>query len=161
MVYGDDIRINESGTDATSQMLISADKLTKSFYSTISADLGIINRPNILTDEKILQEYTSNFSNAKADWLFVPAGPAEDSYDALKDRTGKPEVTASTIFTSYLCQVPKSKVPASMAVSVLLADLVFLRALWTLIMLGGVYFAGKRDKKGKLSTETFCFRFPF
>jgi hypothetical protein len=127
-------------------MLYSATTLAKSFYSAISADLGS-NKPNILTDEAALQKYTSNYSTI--DFNLVSAGPAYDSYDALKPVLGKPQITPSTIFTTYLCQTPERKLTTALVISVLLADLVLLRALWSIMTLVAVYFVKARDAKGE------------
>jgi hypothetical protein len=43
-------------------MLYLANRLAKSLYSAISADLGIVNGSNILTNEATLQSFTSNYT---------------------------------------------------------------------------------------------------
>ncbi|GME56260.1 gnat family n-acetyltransferase [Neofusicoccum parvum] len=133
-------------------MLRSADNLAKAFYSTILADLGVQAGPNILLDEETLQQFTREYGNIGVDW--VPAGPANGSYESLKNVTGRPSIKASTISNSYLCQVPVAKVPASMIVAVLLADLVFLRTLWTAVKMASVWVAEKKDPKGMFVHDT-------
>lgn len=128
-------------------MLFSADTLAKSFYSAISVDLGIVDGSNVLPNEALLQQYTSNYS--AVDFGMMVAGPATASYNELKAKTGKPEVTQSTIFTTYLCQTPTRKLAISLVVSVLLANLVLLRALWTILTLIAGYFVEARDPKGE------------
>jgi hypothetical protein len=140
------VEIDPSFTSPLDQMLYSADTLAKSFYSAISADLGIVNASNVLTNEATLQKFTGNYSNIK--FVLVSAGPASDSYDTLKAVTGKPEVTPSTIFTTYLCQTPERKLTTALIVSVLLANLVLLRALWSIMTFVAVHIVNARDPKG-------------
>lgn len=143
--YGENIFIEEPALEA--RMFIASDRLAKAFYSAILADLGDANGPNILTDESKLQSFTSNFSNVDVDW--VPVGPANNSYKALRDFTGEPQINRSTIVTNYLCQTPVPKVAISLVVAVLLANIVFLRALWLVVMLTAGYFVERNDPKGK------------
>jgi len=128
-------------------MLVSADSLAKAFHSAISADLGVVNGSNILTDPKSLQQFTSNYGSI--DFDHVAAGPATDSYDALKAVTGEPKVMESTIFTTYLCQTPERKLTTALVISVLLANLVLLRALWSAVTLVATKIVDARDPKGK------------
>jgi hypothetical protein len=134
-------------------MLYSADTLAKSFYSAVYADLGRVNGSNILTNEDILQKLTSNYSNIA--FNKVSAGPATDSYEALKETTGKPVLTPSTIFTTYLCQIPERKLTTTLIVSVLLANLVLLRALWTIISFVAVHVTEAQDAKGTPIRSTY------
>ncbi|KAL9117268.1 MAG: hypothetical protein Q9187_006197 [Circinaria calcarea] len=48
-------------------------------------------------------------------------------------QTGKVEITPSVIFAKYLCQVPQRKSGGSLFLSILLADLVLLQALWKVV----------------------------
>ncbi|KAA8620765.1 hypothetical protein PtrSN002B_011448 [Pyrenophora tritici-repentis] len=91
------VTIDGNSTDPFSLMLVSADSLAKAFYSTISADLGVVNGPNILTNQESLQQFTSDYGNIEIH--LIAAGPASDSYDTPKTVTGEPKVTESTIFT--------------------------------------------------------------
>ncbi|KAI2479999.1 hypothetical protein Ptr902_08180 [Pyrenophora tritici-repentis] len=141
------ITIDGNSTDPFSLMLVSADSLAKAFYSTISADLGVVNGPNILTNQESLQQFTSDYGNIEIH--LIAAGPASDSYDTLKTVTGEPKVTESTIFTTYLCQTPVRKLTPALIISVLLANLVLLRALWSVMTLVAVQIVDTRDPKGK------------
>jgi len=115
---------------------IPADSVVKSFYSTILTDLGQVASasPNILTSATTLQHFTANFSmilDPNQDNIAnAYPGPALQDYDKLKSQTGPLGTTTSVIFSKYLCQVPKLKSAGSLFVSILLADLVFLQALW-------------------------------
>jgi hypothetical protein len=144
------VKIDATFTLPLDQMLYSADTLAKSFYSAISADLGIVNGPSILTNAATLQHYTGNYSNIE--FNLVSAGPASDSYEALEAVTGEPTVTPSMIFTTYLCQTPERKLTTALIVSVLLANLVLLRALWSIMTFVAVHVVEARDPKGN-----YCF----
>lgn len=139
--------IDANAETPLNQMLYSADSLAKAFYSAISADLGMMNGPNILTNEATLQSFTSNYSNIVFDLL--SAGPATASYDDLKAVMGKPHITSSTIFTTYLCQTPERKLTSALIISVLLANLVLLRALWSIFTVTATYLAKKENPKGE------------
>jgi len=116
---------------------IIADSLAKSFHSTIMADLGQISSSsvNILTNATALQYFTSNFSLALQHIANAPPGPALLDYDTLKSETGPLLITPSVIFSKYLCQVPQRKSVGNIFIAVLVADLVFLQALWQLLRL--------------------------
>ena len=81
---------------------IPADRLAKSFESTILTDLGqITTRPNVLIDERLLQNFTSDFSDIFQKWDEV--GPAQADYNSLKASTGPLQVNPSVLATNYLC----------------------------------------------------------
>jgi hypothetical protein len=67
---------------------------------------------------------------------------------------GKPHITPSTIFTTYLCQTPERKLTTALIISVLLANLVLLRALWTIVTMVATYLAKANDPKGMLKLQT-------
>lgn len=132
------------------------DKLAKSFESTILTDLGQINaRPNVLVDPKLLQNYTSVFEawfDVRGDvnnrWHGIPATA---NYEKLRRSTGPIGVNPSTLAISYLCQIPKRKPPGDLFISVLVADLVFLQALWLVFTFGMGYWMKRKDE-----TTDYC-----
>lgn len=52
--------------------------------------------------------------------------------------------------TNYLCQVPVRKPWGNLVTSILVADLVFLRALWSLIGVAASYFAKRKTTTGNV-----------
>jgi hypothetical protein len=109
----------------------SADYLAKSAYSTVLTDLGQVSAtPNILTDPEYLSFFTLNFTEAKRNISNAYPGPTDTPYGT--SGTGTLGTTPSVISTKYLCQVPKRKPAGDIFVSVVVADLVFLQALWFL-----------------------------
>lgn len=102
-----------------------ADQYVKVLYSAILTDLGSFSSDNILINASLLQEYTQEFQSA--------AG-ARQSYNELKDSgIGPLNITPSTIYAEYLCQVPQRKPIGPLLVSIFVADLVLLRAVWTIL----------------------------
>jgi hypothetical protein len=127
------------------------DRLAKSFESTILTDLGQVKaKPNVLIDAELLQRYTSEF--ARWDSLRDPywrGTPARADFQTLRHTTGPLVVRPSTLAINYLCQIPKRKPVADLLISVLVADLVFLQALWLLFTLGIGYWLKSRDERSE------------
>ena len=111
----------------------SADTLAKASYSTVLADLGSAASSNILIDSDYLSYFTSNFSEARHNIANAYPGPSTTSYGTAG--SGPLGTTPSVISTKYLCQVPQRKSSGNLFVGVLVADLVFLQALWFLFKL--------------------------
>lgn len=122
---------------------IPADSLAKSLYYTVLADLGqnTTSYINILTDPNLLSYFTQNFTNipsvissTKQDGQTVELDQALalKPFSQSSPGTGPLEITVSTLVTNYLCQVPRLKSAGSLVVSVLVADLVLLQAIWQL-----------------------------
>jgi hypothetical protein len=131
---------------------IQADSAAKSFQSTVLTDLGQKSSriPNILTNATALQFFTSNFSKIMSSTTGINAlpGPAVTDYNSLKASTGLLGTTPSVISTNYLCQVPRRKATGSLIVAILLADLVFLQALWQLFLLITNTWLLTKEKQG-------------
>ncbi|EXJ73723.1 uncharacterized protein A1O5_03485 [Cladophialophora psammophila CBS 110553] len=140
---------------------IAADSLAKSFYSTIMTDLGQTATttttatttssgvpPNILTNATALQYFSKNITYMQGFIVNAIPGPANDSYKALKDQTGPLGTSPAVISTKYLCQVPKRKSLGTLVVSILVADLVFLQALWKVFTLGTEAWLTHKDPRG-------------
>ncbi|CAJ0547373.1 Ff.00g041270.m01.CDS01 [Fusarium sp. VM40] len=114
---------------------IEADTLAKAAYSTILVDLGQTKpESNILTDTKLLTDFTSSFTGLKSAVNLFP-GPANDSYAVLGKSTGPLGIKPSVILTFYVCQVPRLKPAGNLIVAVIVADLVLLQAVWQLYKL--------------------------
>jgi hypothetical protein len=128
-----------------------ADTLAKVFESTIMTDLGQRNHtPNILADAELLQHFTANFSMINAtvinqQGLIGRTGRVTQDYNTLKSTTGTLIVHPSTIAARYLCQVPRLKSTGNLLLSVLVADLVLLQALWTITMWIATLVTNRRD----------------
>ena len=123
-----------ASTDFSPNVWIAADSLAKSFYSTIMTDLGQSDtQSNIILNATALQYFTSNFSDMQEATINAIPGPANDSYELLKDQTGPLNTSTSTITEKYLCQIPQRKSTGTLILSILVADLVFLQACWKLL----------------------------
>lgn len=123
------------------------DRLAKAFESTILTDLGQVDAgPNVLVDAKLLQKYTTDFpawyNASNPMWVGIPATA---DYEALKKTTGPLVVNPSTLAITYLCQIPKRKPAGDLITSVLVADLVFLQALWLVFTFVLGYLVQRED----------------
>jgi len=127
-----------------SEFLIeTVDRLAKSLYSFILADLGQSTPSNILAHPSLLMEFvnlTENQIPSPYNGLSGSLGyPPMDSETAFFNQTQKfaglsiPSIDPSTISAQYLCQVPVRKSIGSLIISILVADLVFLQALWKIL----------------------------
>lgn len=118
---------------------IEADGLAKSFYATILADLGQSSRDNMLENAALLEHFTSNLTgtidgqNGWVEAAWLATNPATQSYNKIKHITGDLTIIPSVISAQYLCRIPKLKSTGSLFLSILLADLVFLQALWKVL----------------------------
>lgn len=144
----------------------------KAFYSLVLVDLGQRETPNLFLDEDLLKYALDApddiFRTTDSEWLgsdkvytTLDANeyctlcspnetscdtyvPMNQSYNAFKDQLGPLNTTAATIFMQYACSVPQARSVGTTFLSVLLADLVFLQALWTLFNLVTAWFMGRR-----------------
>jgi hypothetical protein len=151
--------IVNKGNKTQPEIWLQADRLAKSMYSTVMADLGQTNAthgPSLLNDPATLQKYSSNFSwiADNSNVMTLAFSPLEQNdYETLRrnGETGPLEFSPSVIATKYLCQVPKLKSAGDIFMSVLLADLVFLSLAWKLFTLGVDYFF-----LGKQPSANYC-----
>ena len=129
---------------------IPADTLVKSTYASILTDLGQPATPqNLLTDPDLLKHFTSNFSEAAQHKANAQPGPLTEAYATAGATTGPLGTTPSVLSTTYICETPQLKSGGNLVVSVLLADLVFLQALWKLFTLAvGGFALRKRPRAG-------------
>lgn len=122
--------------------------LAKSFMSVILTDLGqTTTEQNILTAERLLQHFTADFPEAVSRQQ-PGSGTALEDYDSLKDTTGPLVVAPATLAVSYLCNVPRRKPWSELIVSILVADLVFMRALWSIFTFAMSSWLKAKDKTG-------------
>ena len=105
--------------------------------------------PNILTNATALQIYTKSFNCTASDRQSAIEGPAILPYDDLKDMTGPLRTGPSYISTEYLCQVPQRKSTGNLIVSVMVADLVLLQALWQLYKLAVDFFCVRKKPEAQ------------
>ena len=124
--------------DIDPNIWIEVDSFAKSFYASIMADLGQVSTDNILANGALLESFTSNITNmtnngTSVETFWLKAGPARQSYNEIKDITGPLQINPSVIYAQYFCQVPVLKSGGSLFLAILVADLVFLQALWKIL----------------------------
>lgn len=116
-------------------MVPQVDVFAKSFYSAVLTDLGQ-NKTNLLLHHdslKYLQDQAT---------MNVTSTTAGVNTTALQDL----KAVSATLFMQYQCSVPVLKGVGSVIISVLLADLVFLQALWLLLNFGSVWWLTRKTK---------------
>lgn len=137
-----------------------ADNFAKAFYSSIMADLGNANTQNILTNSTLLQRYSLQINNMPA-LINLPrlsGGPAGASYNELRSTPtmGNLSITPSTFFTEYLCEVPRRKPTGTLFLTVLVADLVLLQAVWTIVTFIAAAINERRNKNANVNVCERC-----
>lgn len=142
-----------------------ADRLAKAMFSAITADLGQTSTEYIsadgtptdmsmITSADRLEHWTENLtqiwdastvSNKKP--LLGYGWMQMSQYQTSKFPVS---FSPSTISATYTCQVPRLKSGANIFISILIADLVLLRAAWTLYNYLVDYFLKTRDPMANL-----------
>ena len=138
--------------NAAPNIWTTSDSLAKSFYSTIMTDLGQTStRPNILLNATALQYFSQTFGGnyVYGSRQSIIPGPANNSYETLKNETGPLGTSTAVISTKYLCQVPQRKSTGTLFVSILIADIVFMQLLWKIFTLCSVTWLTHKDSEGK------------
>jgi hypothetical protein len=115
--------------------------LGKATYFTVLADLGRSNDagPNMLADPDLLANLSQNLTRVNQTLIDsfrwgIP-DTAKESFDPSQAARFNLGVSPAVLATNYLCQVPKLKSAGTLFVSVLVADLVLLQALWMTLKL--------------------------
>ncbi|GAP85845.1 hypothetical protein SAMD00023353_1401420 [Rosellinia necatrix] len=119
------------------------DTLAKATYSTVLTDLGqAAAAPNILADDMLLTHFTANFSRIRG--VNFKPGPANGSFEELKDTTGPLRITPSVISTTYICQVPQLKSASSLILAIVVSNVVLLQVMWQLYKISTEWYLSKR-----------------
>ncbi|KAF4458104.1 hypothetical protein F53441_112 [Fusarium austroafricanum] len=147
---------------------------TRILSSLVAVDLGNKNAPNLLLEKDNLQYAIlppddpnrkkggflngTSFDGSNVRWSSIPAPgssiPPQDgelvllneTYAKFEDQMGPLEVKNATIVSQYLCSVPQSKSPGFMILAIVLANLVFLQASWTVLNLVAGGFLSNSQK---------------
>jgi hypothetical protein len=120
------------------RLSMQSDGFGKALYSTVLADLGQVAGPNALADKVVLQHLLSqnredlDGGSVGLDVHGVPV-MSNESYNAFKDKVGPLGIDPATIYTQYSCAVPQRKDIGALIIAIVIADLVFLQALWTVL----------------------------
>jgi hypothetical protein len=128
------------------------DILARAMYYTAMVDLGRTDRTNMLTDPKLLEFLTANVTNEARAWqklqdddragtldavvhLGLDRNLANTSFSASDASKWGLGVAPAVLATTYTCQVPQAKPAGVFFLSVLIADLVLLQAIWLVFKL--------------------------
>lgn len=123
--YASDLQ--RSGTFPSSWWA-AAEKLAKSAYSTVLVDLGQSEPSNLLLDGEALQKFTADF-NATGE---LTTGPGRRPYVYSPNDDKRLNTTPAVIQATYLCNKPRRKNTGTIVWLIILADIVFLQALWVI-----------------------------
>ncbi|KAG2167876.1 hypothetical protein JADG_007615 [Aureobasidium aubasidani] len=141
------------------------DHFGKAMVSAIYLDLGqwqLPSKTNMLSTPESLQFWTTKSvtiaeqNSGWVPWLGDYELPLLTYDDAQKNNdtaTGFLNTTASFIAATYMCQDPVLKSWANVFVSILVADLVFLRAAWSLYNLIVGYFLKSRHPDANICDD--------
>jgi hypothetical protein len=155
-------------SDENTLSLINLDGLAKSLYSIILTDLGQSVESNILAFPQRIIDFAnkttqigttgknSSYACPLGDFIDLLITGPEPCIPPLEltafykwANTSVPYVNSSVISTQYLCQVPKLKSKGSLIVSIIVADLVFLQALWMVFTWIVTFFLERRHPEAK------------
>jgi len=173
----------QNSSDGDIRNFLNIDGMVKLLYSTIMTDLGQFVESNILAFPKRTMDFANKTiqlgiagvtASDSCNWqeLVTANSVGENSTQCSNANvsldsnapldptafyewvgTGVPVVNASVISTQYLCEVPRLKSTGSLIVSVLVADLVFLQALWTIFNWAVTFFLQRRNKQANHCPE--------
>ncbi|KAI4953443.1 hypothetical protein J4E91_002290 [Alternaria rosae] len=121
-----------NGRSVYPNIWVPVDMLAKAAYSTVLADLGQVETPNILNNETALEYFTANFTSIHEYLSTDRFGPERDPFDAQRSTSGPLGIVPSVIRKQYYCQVPQLKSTGDLVLSIMIADLVLLQAAWQL-----------------------------
>ncbi|KAG9555417.1 hypothetical protein KCU71_g12049, partial [Aureobasidium melanogenum] len=147
------------------------DRFAKAILSAVYLDLGLSLEPqaSMVTDVDTLRYWSANLSTiAEQDSLYLGLSMNSNNltitdYDAQQQLTiasdsksgTLPEnpISPAVIRTTYTCQQPQLKSRSNIFISILVADLVFLRAAWSLYNLVVGYFLKSRHPEANICDE--------
>lgn len=123
-----------------------ADSLGKSMYAAVLTDLGQLDsvHSNFVQSEDALRFFSSNFtwyydlwdsSGGTGSATTSPPGPASAGFETLRNSVGPLGITPSVISTKYICQIPHKRSSGTIALAIILADLVLLQTAWKVYVL--------------------------
>ncbi|KAI0165400.1 hypothetical protein GGR52DRAFT_107056 [Hypoxylon sp. FL1284] len=132
------------------------EKLGKSMWFTVLADLGRNDAamPNMLARPELLASLSANLTQANQtlDRLFrwgLDGQTFMRDFDPSQAPQPPLQVNQSQLAADYLCQVPQLKSPGTLFMSVLVADLVILQAIWKIFTLavGGIFLKSTEEAR--------------
>lgn len=110
--------------------------LSKTTYFAMLADLGRNNNsgPNMLADPALLAHLSSDLTTVNTTTqhfrVWLPADLEEQSFDIAQAGQWDLGVSPAVFITTYICQKPRLKSFGTLFFGILIADLVFLQAIW-------------------------------
>ncbi|TGJ78385.1 hypothetical protein E0Z10_g10382 [Xylaria hypoxylon] len=143
----------------------SVEILAKAIFFTVLADFGRNDdaMPNMLAHPDLLAILSSNLTavNDTLGSAFrwgIHTSVIQKSFDPSRSQSETQQlgVNDSMLATDYLCQVPRLKSAGTLFLSVLVADLVILQAIWKIYTLVANSFLPKDNDKKKQCNACTC-----
>ncbi|KAL2061841.1 hypothetical protein VTL71DRAFT_7219 [Oculimacula yallundae] len=126
-------------------------------YSLVLLDLGQEQGANAFTDPVVLQYLLKKESNINLGAGTLQIGklkgspnrrqPVGEAYTFFADKVGTLGTRPATIYQQYACSIPEMKDVGSLIVTIIVADLVLLNALFDLLKLGTTYWVGTKEQE--------------
>lgn len=138
----------------------SVGQLAKVMWFTVLADLGRDDdaMPNMLARPELLASLSANLTQVNQTlrpsfrWG-VNGLPFLETFDPTRHPDVYLGVNQTQLSSEYLCQVPKLKSPGTLVVSVLVADLVILQAIWKLFTLAVASLCIKNPEEARCCSK--------
>ena len=156
-------------SSALPNITTTVDTFAKSLYSLLLSDFGVGDQTNALVTSSGVKWLESQVDLGLRGQISRVTGVTESGrppdipnafnktgplylinqlYQSVVDALGVPlnlnSTETSTVFMQYLCSIPQRKGGGALFFAVLLADLVFLQAVWTLLNLGATWWLQRK-----------------
>ncbi|KAH0372238.1 hypothetical protein KCU65_g1411, partial [Aureobasidium melanogenum] len=145
------------------------DRFAKAVLSAVFVDLGLASKPgsSMVSDNDTLSYWSANISfiESQSSIYVDTVDTVAVDYDTEQQWTRTHKgfqnlgilkdswYSGATISSTYKCQQPQLKPPFNIFISILVADLVFLRTAWTIYNLVVGYFLKSRHPDANICNE--------
>jgi len=144
----DSFNFTATTPNETNPLPLALDRLIKLYYSSVLADFGMLDK-TVYQNMSLLEAWAkeiwplweSTLDNGQIKNLRSILGTVFDHVGSIT----VPPAEESIIYNQYQCQVPKLKPTSSLIMSMILADLVFLHALWWLLNIVTAWWLRRSD----------------
>nr|OQO30421.1 hypothetical protein B0A51_03051 [Rachicladosporium sp. CCFEE 5018] len=136
---------------------MTVDAFAKSYYSLLLSEFGVRDATNALTtvsgivylqsrQDTDLAAASSQY-NYKIAGKMVASGIVPNVLEPGASPTLFNSTDPTTVYTQYLCSVPKRKSGMSLVLPILIADIVSLQACWKIVTIITTWWLGRPDKE--------------
>lgn len=130
---------------------VALDRLAKAFYAEVMIDTGSPNT-TALTDPDLLEDWTADFPDditLLSNVVVTRGGDIPTRYGQARtmNATGRLGTRPSRLYLQYVCEVPRLKPINALIGSVVVADLVYMQALWVAYTWVLTWWTRRRDPR--------------